>query len=114
MTKKDKIVIVIIAVLLTIFIVCFVLFFIKEDEKNYNETLNSPPTYNYIEQDLESILISRNIQVLYSNQNNDEIIYRVKVDETEYAVLYKIKSMSKNVYITYKWNYISHRLVKCH
>lgn len=114
MTKKEKTVIVIVVVLLTIFIVCSVLFFIKENEKNYNETLNSPPTYNYIEQDLESILISSNIQVLDSNQNNDEIIYRVRVDETEYGVLYKIKLMRKDVSMTYKWTYISHRLVKCH
>lgn len=81
-------------------------------QESYYETLNTLPIVNDIEEELEPILVSRQIEVYDTEINNDEILYYVFVDyHYKYVVLYEVTPQKSEFGAYYKWEYVSHRYI---
>ena len=84
----------------------------KTNKTDYDKFLNTMPSENYIEEDLEDKLLSRNIDILDSKKENDQIFYTVSIKyvhktipiQQHYLVLYEATSECV-------WVYKSHRLL---
>lgn len=84
----------------------------KTNKISYDKFLNTMPSENYIEEDLEDKLLSRNIDILDSKKENDQIFYTVSIKyvhktipiQQHYLVLYEATSECV-------WVYKSHRLL---
>lgn len=81
-------------------------------KESYYDTLTNLPVINNIEEELEPILVSTNIEVYNTELNGDEIVYSVFVDyKYKYIVLYEITKKDGAFHPYYKWEYVSHRYI---
>ena len=102
-------------VLLLILILDGFLFFNLIKDKKTKEQ-NSPPTLDYVEEDLESIFITTGLYVHYGClAEEDYMIYFVQdlSRENYYIVGYTFnKKQSVPPFVTFKWEYFTHILVE--
>lgn len=81
-------------------------------KESYYDTLANLPAINNVEEELEPILVSRDIEVYNTELNGDEIVYSVFVDyKYKYVVLYEIAKKDGAFHPYYKWEYVSHRYI---
>lgn len=82
------------------------------NQESYYETLNTLPQTNDIEEELEPILVSRQIEVYDTKINGIELLYYVFVDyHYKYVVLYEVTLQKSEFGTYYKWEYVSHRYI---
>ena len=112
--KRIGLVFLIISAVAVIVLAFFLLIKIQmaSTQESYYETLNTLPQINDIEEELEPILVSRQIDVYDTKINNTEILYYVNVDYCyKFVVLYEITPKKTEFGTYYKWEYVSHRYI---
>lgn len=111
---KIKYYISMVVLLLILILVGFLFFNLIKDEKTKEQ--NSPPTLDYVEEDLESIFITTGLYVYYGClAEEDYMIYFVQdlSRENYYIVGYTFnKKQSVPPFVTFKWEYFTHILVE--
>lgn len=115
MKIKHKIIIALLSIVLVSFIFAGLFLYAGNTEhQKYMKVLNSPPSYNYIEEDMETYLVSKCLEVLNHKQENDQIFYTVRIVENDhlYLVMYEIKRYEGVIGSVYKWEYRSHRFIR--
>lgn len=112
--KRIGLVFLIISVVATVILAFFLLIKIQmaSKQESYYETLNTLPQINDVEEELEPILVSRQIEVYDTKINGSEILYYVFVDyHYKYVVLYEVTPQKSEFGTYYKWEYVSHRYI---
>lgn len=112
--KRLGLIFLIIAAIAIIVLSFFLLIKIQmaNEQEFYYETLNTLPQTNDIEEELEPILVSRQIEVYDTKINGTELLYYVFVDyHYKYVVLYEVTPQKSEFGTYYKWEYVSHRYI---
>lgn len=71
--------------------------------REYNRMYKSPPSINYIEEDLEEVFMTKDVTVYKVNVNKDAIDYEVSANGFNYRVEYKL---CRSKFIYWEWRYI--------
>ena len=66
---------------------------------------NSPPSINYIEEDLEEVFMTKDVTVYNIEIETDTIYYKVSANGFNYTVEYKL---SRGIFIYWEWRYVRH------
>ena len=85
----------------SILIIFFIIGLINIEKYEYNECIDNPPTINYVEEDLEDVFITKNVEVLKFTQEQDICFYIVKANGLYYRVVYCIDTH----YYSPNWKY---------
>lgn len=112
--KRIGLVLLIISAVAVIALAFFLLIKIQmaSTQESYYETLNTLPQINDVEEELEPILVSRQIEVYDTEINDTEILYYVFVDyHYKFVVLYEVTPKKTEFGTYYKWEYVSHRYI---
>lgn len=91
------------AIIIALIIITFLSIGLFNIEKNrYNECVDNPPTINYVEEDLEDVFITKNVEVLSFTQEQDICFYIVKANGLYYKVVYYIDTHN---FFSATWKY---------
>nr|DAH66709.1 MAG TPA: Potassium voltage-gated channel subfamily E helix, detergent micelle, Membrane [Bacteriophage sp.] len=74
-------------------------------DREYDKMYNSPPSINYIEEDLEEVFMTRDVTVYKVDDSKDVIYYSVTANGFNYKVEYKLR---RSKFIYWEWRYIRH------
>lgn len=111
MKKRAKMIGVIITVIFVILLIAFgILRVVKICNKNYNDALNNPPSKILVEEQLEFVFLTTQVEVLEIDDDGDVVIYTVKANGYKYKVLYQLCSTNYVGY--YAWRYIRHAQIQ--
>lgn len=112
MKKRNKILIVTGIFILGIMLIISMIFgLIKLEQYKYDEALKNKPTYNYVEESMEEILISTSLYVYDDEIEADYIIYYIEdvVSGLRYKVLWVLQKRGSGLGMDYwKWGYKSY------
>lgn len=106
-TRKEKIVIAITVPLLVLVLVGEIAWFVNKQNNNYEKCCNNPPTYNWIEEDLERVFWTTNVMVYDDDEEENHILYTVGANGFYYKVHYAISGS----FMSYHWKYQGHILI---
>lgn len=107
---KGAIFIISMIIIISLLVISFPVGLYYLDKHNYEQTLNTLPNLQKVKDDLRTVFVSNNINIIDTDTdiNIDTIIYTVMIDNKDkYLVLYKIERKDRY----YSWIYKSHRLV---
>ena len=108
--KKYVIKQIIAVVFVSILIAFMISFIVKICKKNYNAQLNNPPSRFFVEEALESVFLTTQVEVVDIDEEGDFVIYTVKANGYKYKVLYTL--CSTNYIGHYTWRYVRHTQIK--
>ena len=108
--KKHVIKQIIAVVFVSILIAFMISIIVKICKKTYNEKLNNPPSRFFVEEDLEIVFLSTQVEVVDIDEDVDIVVYTVKANGYKYKVMYKL--YSTNYIGHYTWRYVKHTQIK--
>lgn len=109
--KKGVVIKTIIGIVFAIVLIAIMIFSIgKICKKNYNDKLNNPPSKVFVEEYLEIVFLSTQVEVVDIDHDVDIIVYTVKANGYKYKVLYQL--CSTNYIGHYTWRYVRHTQIK--
>lgn len=109
--KKGVVIKTIIGIVFAIVLIVFMIFALgKICKKTYNDKLNNPPSRFFVEEDLEIVFLTTQVEVVEIDQDVEIVVYTVKANGYKYKVLYKL--CSTNYIGHYTWQYVSHTQIR--
>ena len=101
----------IIAVVFVIILIAFMIsIIVKICKNNYNDKLNNPPSRFFVEENLESVFLTTQVEVVDIEEDLEIVVYTVKANGYKYKVMYKL--CSTNYIGHYTWRYVRHTQIQ--
>jgi hypothetical protein len=108
--KKSVEIKTIIWIVFEIILIAMIFTLVKIWKKNYNGKLNNPPSKVFVEEDLEIVFLSTQVEVVEIDEEGEIVVYTVKANGYKYKVLYQL--CSTNYIGHYTWRYVRHTQIK--
>lgn len=108
--KKNAIKSIIAVVFVSILIAFMISFIVKICKNNYNDKLNNPPSRFFVEEDLEIVFLTTQVEVVDIDEDLGIVVYTVKANGYKYKVMYKL--CSTNYIGHYTWQYVRHTQIQ--
>jgi hypothetical protein len=108
--KKYVIKQIIAVVFVSILIAFMISIIVKICKKTYNDKLNNPPSRFFVEEDLEIVFLTTQVEVVEIDEEGEIVVYTVKANGYKYKVLYQL--CSTNYIGHYTWRYVRHAQIK--
>ena len=109
--KKGVVIKTIIGIVFAIVLIVFMIsIIVKICKKTYNDKLNNPPSRFFVEEDLEIVFLTTQVEVVEIDEEGEIVVYTVKANGYKYKVLYQL--FSTNYIGHYTWRYVRHTQIK--